>query len=55
MTPEDLASLAYTRALWIPSPERWYLRPDGSSVVSEEEALREAAKLVGVGDEDEDG
>jgi hypothetical protein len=45
MNTEDPANLGYTRALWVPSRERWYLRPDGLSVVAEEEALRAGHQL----------
>jgi hypothetical protein len=37
----------YSRALWVPSPERYWLRPGGLSVVSEEQALAEVAELEG--------
>jgi hypothetical protein len=46
VTAEDLARLGFSRALWIPSRECFYLCPDGLRVVPEEEALREAAELV---------
>jgi hypothetical protein len=61
MTAEDLAAAGFTRALWIPSRDRWYLCPDGLRVVSEEEAfaelseaeaLAEIAEVVGDGEDE---
>jgi hypothetical protein len=41
MTAEDLARLGYTRALWLLGEPKYYLRPDGDSIVTEAEALAE--------------
>ena len=53
MTAEDLLRGGYVRALWLFGEPKRYLRPDGLSVCTEEEALREIAELVGEDDEDE--
>lgn len=50
----SLADFGYSRALWIAAPGEWWLRPDSRSVVSEEEALREVAELVGGNDDEEE-
>jgi hypothetical protein len=42
----DPLAFGYSRALWIAAPGVWWMRPDGKSVCSEEEALAEIAELV---------
>jgi hypothetical protein len=46
VTAEDLAAHGYMRALWLFGEPKQYLRPNGLSVCTEEEALREVAELV---------
>jgi hypothetical protein len=46
VTAEDLAAHGYMRALWLFGEPKHYLRPNGLSVCTEEEALREVAELV---------
>jgi hypothetical protein len=48
----DLEAFGYVRALWLFGEPKHYLRPDGLSVCTEEEALRETAELVGGDEED---
>lgn len=50
----DLTEFGYSRALWVPSPERWWLRPGGHGICTESEALRELAELVGGGGDEDD-
>jgi hypothetical protein len=52
MTGEDLLRAGYSKALWIAAPGAWWLRPDGNSICSEEEALREIGELVASDEED---
>jgi hypothetical protein len=51
MTGEDLLARGYWRALWYPGPGKWWVRPDESGVVEEEQALRE---LAGAARDDEE-
>jgi hypothetical protein len=52
VTAEDLLRAGYVRALWLFGEPKHYLRPDGLSVCTEDEALRELAELVGDHEED---
>jgi hypothetical protein len=49
----DLERAGYVRALWFFGEPKYYVRPDGLSVCTEEEALREIAEVVD-GDKEED-
>jgi hypothetical protein len=46
-----LLAAGYSRALWIPRPEPHWVRPDGHSAVSQAEALREVAEMLGEEDD----
>jgi hypothetical protein len=48
-----LEQAGYSRALWIAAPRRLWLAPGGLRVVSEEDALRELAELVGDAEEED--
>jgi hypothetical protein len=48
----NLAQFGYSRAVWVIRPGQWWLRPDGLSVCTEEEAIREIQELVGGDEED---
>jgi hypothetical protein len=49
----DLIEHGFTRALWLFGEPKWYLRPDGLSICTEEEAIAEIRQALGEVDEDE--
>jgi hypothetical protein len=51
VTAEHLFQAGYVRALWVPSPERWWMRPDSQSVCPEHQALAELAEDLETDDE----
>jgi hypothetical protein len=46
ITGAHLEQAGFTRALWVPSPEKWYLRPGGLSICSEHVAIKEVAEML---------
>jgi hypothetical protein len=46
VTGAHLEAAGYTRALWVPSPEKWYLRPGGLSICPEHVAIREVPAML---------
>jgi len=53
MTDIELTQYGYSRALWLPQRD-WWLRPNGLSVCSKEDALGEVRELLGPDDEEDE-
>jgi hypothetical protein len=46
VTGAHLEAAGFGRALWVPSPEKWYLRPGGLSICPEHVAIEEVAEML---------